>query len=189
MTSQITAFKLSRAPWEMAGSNVKDKPGTSYQKQGSCQDHQGLVKWTQELTWIGFCWLKTEWFKHQQTLSTAMDWNSKYLGIYNMFKKGKGLSSWTLAMFREPAHSTGMSLNKLQEMEMVKDREPWSAAVHGVTKSQTQLRDWTTTVPIKFLHQNNTIVNAGKFLSWLFPVLSEWSMIESEQPLFAILMN
>ena len=25
--------------------------------------------------------------------------------------------------------------------EMVKDREAWHAAVHGITKSQTQLRD------------------------------------------------
>ena len=32
-----------------------------------------------------------------------------------------------------------MSLSKV--WEMVKDREAWGAAVHGVTKSQTQLRD------------------------------------------------
>ena len=32
-----------------------------------------------------------------------------------------------------------MSLSKLQEM--VKDREVWSAAVHGVVKSRTQLSD------------------------------------------------
>ena len=35
--------------------------------------------------------------------------------------------------------SVGMSLSKL--WEMVKDREAWRAAVHGVTKSWTQLRD------------------------------------------------
>ena len=35
--------------------------------------------------------------------------------------------------------STGMSLSKLQEM--VKDREAWHAAVHGVAKSQTRLSD------------------------------------------------
>ena len=35
--------------------------------------------------------------------------------------------------------SMDMSLNKLQEM--VKDREAWSVAVHGVPKSQTRLND------------------------------------------------
>ena len=39
--------------------------------------------------------------------------------------------------------SKDLSLNKLREI--VKDREAWCAAVHGVTKSWTQLRDWTTT--------------------------------------------
>ena len=39
--------------------------------------------------------------------------------------------------------SMDMSLSQLQETG--KDREAWQAAVRGVTKSQTQLSDWTTT--------------------------------------------
>ena len=38
--------------------------------------------------------------------------------------------------------SVDMSLSKL--WETVKDRETWHAVVHGVTKSQTQLSNWTT---------------------------------------------
>ena len=38
--------------------------------------------------------------------------------------------------------SMDVSLSKLQEM--VKDREAWHAAVHGITKSQTQLSDSPT---------------------------------------------
>ena len=36
-------------------------------------------------------------------------------------------------------NSVGMTMSKLQEM--VKDRAAWSAAVHGVAKSPTQLSD------------------------------------------------
>ena len=38
--------------------------------------------------------------------------------------------------------SMNTSLSRL--WEMVKDKEAWSVAVHGVTKSQTRLSDWTS---------------------------------------------
>ena len=40
-------------------------------------------------------------------------------------------------------NSMDMILSKL--WDMVRDREAWRTAVHGVTKNQTRLNDWTTT--------------------------------------------
>ena len=42
---------------------------------------------------------------------------------------------------------TDMNLSELQELVM--DREAWHAAIHGVTKSQTWLSDWTELNTVK----------------------------------------
>ena len=56
--------------------------------------------------------------------------------------KGRMRRGWQRALCLDDIiDSMDMSLSKLQEM--VKDREAWSAAVHGVTKSGTWLSNWT----------------------------------------------
>jgi len=47
-----------------------------------------------------------------------------------------------------------MSSSKFQEI--VKDKEAWHAAVHGVAKSQTQISNWTTTNPFWIKGKQNS---------------------------------
>ena len=48
--------------------------------------------------------------------------------------------------------SDAMDVNLGKLWEMVRDREAWHAAVHGITKSHTRTGDWTTRVPSVRLH-------------------------------------
>ena len=71
----------------------------------------------------------------------AKNWHWKRPWCWERLKAGgegdnRGWDSWM-------ASPMDMSLSKLQEI--VKDREAWRVAVHGVTKSQTGLTNWTAT--------------------------------------------
>ena len=64
----------------------------------------------------------------------------KELRIYYIIQHTVGAKG--LELINDMFDPMDMSLSNLREM--VKDRETWHAAVHGVTKSWTQLSDRTT---------------------------------------------
>ena len=81
--------------------------------------------------------LKLQYFGHLMRRADSLE--TLILGKI----EGRRRRGWLrMRWFNGITDSMDMSLSKLQGM--VKDKEAWSAAVSGVTKNQTQLRDWTT---------------------------------------------
>ena len=73
--------------------------------------------------------------------------------------------------------SMDMSLSKLQEV--VKDREAWRAAVHGVTKNRTWLSDWITTVRKQRptdTYVNYTDIYRARAWDWIWIARTQWEM-------------
>ena len=59
--------------------------------------------------------------------------------------------------------NTNMSLSKFREM--VKHRNAWHAAAHGVTKHQTQLSNWTNALVRKNFTISHLIINNYFYVS------------------------
>ena len=104
------------------------------------QTSQSYRKSTLNIHWKDWSW---SWSWSSSTLMWRDDSLEKALMLGKI--EGRRRRGWqSMSWLDSITDSMDMNLSKLQEI--VKDREVWHVAVHGVAKSQTLLSDWTESI-------------------------------------------
>ena len=167
--SQIYGFSSSHVEiWEL-----DHKEGWVPRKENQCfwlvvlekttrKSNQSILKENdleQNIHWKDWCW---GWSSN--TLPIRCEEVTHWKRPWCWKREGKRRRGWQRMRWWESI-TNFMDMNLRKSMEIVKDREAWHAAVHGLTKSWTWLSGWTTATITLFI--NNDITDY-RWISQLF---------------------
>ena len=113
--------------------------------------------------------LKLQYFGHLMWRVDSLEKTLMLEGIGGRRRRGWQRMRWLNGI----TDLVGMSLSKLRELVM--DREAWRAAIHEVTKSRTQLSDWTelnwteVTICSDFVAPQNKVSHCFCYFSIYWP--------------------
>ena len=133
MLSNCDAGGLLRVPWTTRRSNQStlEEIDLKYSLEGL------MLK------------LKLQFFGH-------LMWRADSLEKTLMLRKTEGKRRrWWQRLRWLGGITSAMDMNLGKRQEMVRDREAWHAAGHGVTKSQTSLGDWTANYIILYINSTS----------------------------------